>query len=41
VFEDGKYKYEWKTQKPWAGTCRELSPALLDGTTRTAIFRFT
>ncbi|MGH2652835.1 MAG: PxKF domain-containing protein [Actinomycetota bacterium] len=41
VFEDGKYKYEWRTQRQWAGTCRELSLALVDGTTRTAIFRFT
>jgi hypothetical protein len=41
VFEDGRYTYEWKTVKAWAGTCRELSLALVDETTPTAVVRFT
>jgi predicted extracellular nuclease len=35
------YTYVWKTQKGWAGTCRELSLALVDGTTHVALFEFT
>jgi hypothetical protein len=40
VFEDGRYTYEWKTQKSWGGTCRKFVLKLIDGTTHTAIFRF-
>jgi immune inhibitor InhA-like protein len=28
---DGQYHYNWKTNKDWAGTCRELEVILLDG----------
>jgi hypothetical protein len=28
---DGQYHYDWKTDKAWAGTCRELEVILLDG----------
>lgn len=35
-----QYNYTWKTERSWAGTCRRLSIALIDGTTRTALFRF-
>ena len=31
----------WKTDKAWAGTCRELTITLNDGTTHTAQFKFT
>ncbi len=34
------YTYVWKTVKAWAGTCRELSVTLVDGTTHTALFVF-
>jgi hypothetical protein len=33
------YVYVWKTQKAWAGTCRELTVELIDGTTHTATFK--
>jgi predicted extracellular nuclease len=36
-----RYTYVWKTQKQWAGTCRELTVELVDGTSHTAIFTFT
>jgi len=36
----GTYSYVWKTQKAWAGTCRQLVVELVDGTTHTAAFRF-
>ena len=35
------YTYAWKTAKAWAGTCRELTLTLDDGTSHTALFRFT
>jgi alpha-tubulin suppressor-like RCC1 family protein len=35
----GRYHYNWKTQKAWAGTCRTLVLKLTDGTTHTAEFR--
>jgi uncharacterized protein len=34
------YTYIWKTQKTWAGTCRELDLTFRDGTFRTADFVF-
>ncbi|KRE71171.1 hypothetical protein ASG77_13695 [Arthrobacter sp. Soil762] len=34
------YTYVWKTQKAWAGTCRQFTLALNDGTTHTALFDF-
>jgi uncharacterized membrane protein len=37
----GRYQYVWKTQKAWAGTCRQLTLALKDGTKHRALFRFT
>jgi Metallo-peptidase family M12B Reprolysin-like len=40
VFVDGLYKYVWKTDRGWAGTCRELRVLLVDGTLHTARFRF-
>jgi hypothetical protein len=36
-----RYTYVWKTQKQWAGTCRELTVELVDGTSHTALFTFT
>ncbi|MET0650219.1 MAG: PxKF domain-containing protein [Pyrinomonadaceae bacterium] len=35
-----QYHYNWKTEKSWAGTCRVLTVALIDGTTHTAAFKF-
>jgi probable HAF family extracellular repeat protein len=35
-----QYTYVWKTQKSWAGTCRQLVVKLSDGTTQRADFQF-
>ncbi len=35
-----QYTYVWKTDKVWAGTCRQLVVGLKDGTTHTAWFSF-
>jgi MBG domain-containing protein/thrombospondin type 3 repeat protein len=35
-----KYKYVWKTNPGWAGTCRKLVLTLVDGSTHEALFRF-
>lgn len=37
----GQYGYVWKTDKAWAGSCRELVLKFADGTTRNALFSFT
>ncbi len=34
------YTYDWKTEKSWAGTCRQLTVKLVDGTERTLNFQF-
>src|SRR5207249_2788940 len=34
-----QYTYVWKTDKAWAGTCRQLIVRLSDGTEHTAIFQ--
>jgi len=36
----GLYSYVWKTEKSWAGTCRQLTVRLIDGTEHTAGFMF-
>jgi hypothetical protein len=36
----GIYTYVWKTQKTWAGTCRQLIVRLADGTDHMANFKF-
>ena len=36
----GQYNYVWKTDKSWAGTCRQLTLAFKDGTVQTAHFKF-
>ena len=36
---NGQYNYIWKTEKAWAGTCRQLVVKLIDGTTHTANFK--
>lgn len=33
------YTYVWKTDKAWAGTCRQLTVALADGSAHTALFQ--
>jgi hypothetical protein len=35
-----QYSYIWKTDKSWAGTCRSLVIRFVDGTQRSANFRF-
>ncbi len=35
------YTYVWKTDKAWAGTCRQLIVRLSDGTDHSALFKFT
>ncbi len=37
----GQYTFIWKTDKAWAGTCRELIVKLADGTSHSAYFNFT
>jgi hypothetical protein len=36
-----QYNYVWKTDKAWAGTCRQLVVKLVDGTEHRANFNFT
>ena len=36
----GQYTYVWKTDKSWAGTCRQLTLAFKDGTVQAAHFKF-
>ena len=36
----GRYHYNWKTLKSWAGQCRTLVPGFADGPEVTAEFRF-
>jgi hypothetical protein len=35
-----RYHYVWKTEKSWAGTCRQLQLKFIDGSTMTANFNF-
>ena len=35
-----RYYYPWKTQKAWAGTCREFVLTLTDGTSHSVYLRF-
>jgi hypothetical protein len=35
-----QYTYVWKTDKSWAGTCRQLQMQLNDGSTQIANFKF-
>ncbi|MFH0352336.1 MAG: PxKF domain-containing protein [Chromatiales bacterium] len=35
----GQYKYVWKTQTSWAGTCRQLLVTLDDGSVYKANFK--
>ena len=35
-----QYVYVWKTDKAWAGTCRQLDVKLVDDTTHSATFQF-
>src|SRR5262249_5018605 len=35
-----QYHYVWKTEKSWAGTCRQLIVKLNDGTVHVANFKF-
>lgn len=35
----GTYQYAWKTERSWAGTCRELIVRFRDGTEQRALFK--
>ena len=35
-----QYQYGWQTDRSWLGTCREFVLGLIDGSERTALFRF-
>jgi hypothetical protein len=35
---ESAYRANWKTEKEWAGTCRQLSGSLDDGTQYVAFF---
>ena len=37
-FDGNQFIYNWKTSKPWAGTCRQMTVTLADGTVHTAQF---
>ncbi|HUE88664.1 MAG TPA: PxKF domain-containing protein [Vicinamibacterales bacterium] len=37
---EDQYVYVWKTDKAWAGTCRQLDGSLADHTVHSAIFQF-
>jgi N-acetylneuraminic acid mutarotase len=39
-YSGGQYTYVWKTEKSWAGTCRDLIVKLIDGSVHTAHFKF-
>ena len=39
-YDAGQYIYVWKTEKDWAGTCRQLVVKLIDGTSHVANFQF-
>lgn len=39
-FFGGQYTFYWQTDATWTGSCRQLSVALNDGTTRTVNFQF-
>jgi len=36
-----QYVFRWKTDRSWAGTCREFRMSLDDGSLHTALFKFT
>lgn len=36
-----QYNYTWKTASSYAGTCQKLTVQLADGTSHTALFKFT
>ncbi|MDQ3672845.1 MAG: PxKF domain-containing protein [Gemmatimonadota bacterium] len=38
---NGHYTYDWKTDKGWKGTCRQLVLRFADGTERVLRFEFT
>lgn len=38
--ETESYNYLWRTERSWAGTCRELTLKFVDGSEYSALFRF-
>jgi WD40-like Beta Propeller Repeat len=39
-YANGRYRYQWRTQRAWTRTCRQLVLRFRDGTERRAYFRF-
>jgi hypothetical protein len=39
-YGNGQYIYVWKTDKPWASSCRRLDVKFVDGQTKSAMFQF-
>jgi hypothetical protein len=39
-YENDRFKFVWKTEKSWAGGCRQLQITLKDGTTHAGTFTF-
>jgi len=35
----GRYQYTWRTERSWAGTCRELIVRFRDGSEQRALFK--
>jgi hypothetical protein len=40
-WDGSQYIYVWKTEKSWAGTCRQFVIRFIDGTSQRANFKFT
>jgi hypothetical protein len=38
--DESRYMFRWKTSRDWTGTCRQLTLALIDGSTHVALFSF-
>jgi hypothetical protein len=36
----GRYQYNWKTDKSWTGQCRTFTLRFMDGSIKTAEFKF-
>jgi len=39
--KEGQYSFVWKTDKAWAGQCRQLVINFIDGKSHTSVFKFT
>ena len=41
TYDGDRFKFQWKTEKSWSGTCRALLISLADGTTHTVVVTLT